>query len=288
MTNNILKFISPLLAPLTLLAVLITCLLDIGVATTTPETDLIKTDKVYLEKAMVTGQGITTDGEYYYTSGSMTALKMTGLAKWKAEDFSLVASRLGVVPEECSESYGSNHVGGISYYNGLIYASVENKGKNHPLVVTYDCETLQVVDVYDMPIEVLPNGIPWCAVDAEKGLLYCSPFRDVEKIAAFDLDTMEFSHYINLTQGITRIQGGEVYAGKLYLSIDNKDNTDSVYTVDVNTGDTQLLFDRTLPGVAGNESEGMTVYPMADGSLYHIIDYDKAVGIYIRHYAVCE
>lgn len=284
MKNVILKLLSPAWAVITVIAMALTFVIDCGKATTTPNTELIKVDQIYLEKALVAGQGITTDGEYYYTSGAMTALKVTGLAKWKAEDFSLVEAKYGVVPQQCSDSYGSNHVGGISYYNGLIYASVENKGKDHPLVVTYDCDTLEVVDIYDMPIEVLPNGIPWCAVDAEKGLLYCSPFRDVEKIAAFDLDTMEFSHYINLTKGITRIQGGEVYDGKLYLSIDNEDNTDSVYAVDVNTGDTVLLFDRTLPGLGGNEAEGMTVYPMADGSLFHIIDYDKAVGIYIRHY----
>lgn len=284
MKDSILKILSPLWTAVTIFAMVITCILDCGEATTAPNTALVDTDRVYLEKAMVTGQGITTDGEYYYTSGSMTALKMTGLAKWKAEDFSLVTSKLGVVPQECSENYGSNHVGGISYYNGLIYAGVENKGKDHPLVITYDCETLEAVNIYHMPNDILPNGIPWCAVDKENGLLYCSPFRDVEKIAAFKLDTMEFSHYINLSQGISRIQGGEVYGGKLYLSIDNEDNTDAVYSIDVKTGDTQLIFERTLPGLAGNEAEGMTVYPMADGSLYHIIDYDKAVGIYIRHY----
>lgn len=285
MNNSILKLLSPLWAVITVIAMALTFVIDLGEASTSPDTELIGVNQVYLEKALVTGQGITTDGEYYYTSGAMTALKVTGLAKWKVEDFSLVESKYGVVPQQCSDSYGSNHVGGISYYNGLIYASVENKGKDHPLVITYDCETLEAVNIYDMPIEVLPNGIPWCAVDAQNRFLYCSPFRDVDKIAAFNLDTMEFSHYINLSQGITRIQGGEVYNGKLYLSIDNEDNTDSVYAIDVSTGDTQLLFDRTLPGLAGNESEGMTVYPMADGSLYHIIDYDKAVGIYLRHYA---
>lgn len=270
---------------ITSVCLLITTIVGIGVPSTSPKTELVSTDQLLLEKALISGQGITTDGEYYYTSGSMTALRATGLAKWKADDFSLVTSRHGVIPDEYSEKYSSNHVGGISYYNGLIYASVENKGKDHPLVITYDCETLKEVKVYEMPVDVLPNGIPWCAVDAENGYLYCSPFRDVTKIAAFEIETMSFSHYIELSEKITRIQGGEVYNNCLYLSSDSGENTDTVYCIDVLSGDTRVLFERTLPGLVGNEAEGMTVYPMEDGSLYHIIDYDKTVGISIRHYA---
>ncbi len=281
------QVLSKVWALITAICMILTGFIDFGEATVTPSTlEIVKTDKVLLEKAMYTGQGITTDGEYYYTSGSMTALKMTGLAKWKADDFTLEMSNLDVIPKEYKDKYESNHVGGISYYNGLIYAGVENKGKDHPLVVTYDCETLEKVSVYEISNEILPNGIPWCAVDADNGYLYCSPFRDVEKIAAFDIDTMQFSHYIVLSQGITRIQGGEVYQGKLYLSSDNGENTDTVYTVDVISGDTQVFCERTAPGLAGNEAEDMTVFPMSDGSFVHIIDYDKTVGIYIRHYGV--
>ncbi len=271
---------------LTSICLLITTVVGgFGTPSTSPKTQLIDTDQLLLEKAIISGQGITTDGEYYYTSGSMTAFNATGLAKWKADDFSPVLSKFGVIPKEYADKYSSNHVGGISYYNGLIYAAVENKGKTQPLVVTYDCETLEYVNVYEISNEILPNGIPWCAVDAQNGYLYCSPFRDVTKIAAFDLETMVFSHYIELSEEITHIQGGEVYENLLYLSCDDGDKTDTVRCVNVFTGETTLLFERTLPGLAGNEAEGMTVYPMADGSLYHIIDYDKTVGIYIRHYA---
>lgn len=267
------------------LCMLISTVLGVGTTSTSPKTTLVDTDKLYLEQALIAGQGITTDGEYYYTSGSMTALNATGLAKWNADDFSPVTSRTGVIPDECVEKYSSNHVGGISYYGGLVYAAVENKGKDHPLVITYDCDTLTAVDVYEMPGDILPNGIPWCAVDAQNGYLYCSPFRNVTKIIAFDLETMSFSHYIELSEEITSVQGGEVYENALYLSCDNGDNTDTVYSIDVFSGETHVLFERTLPGLAGNEAEGMTVYPMADGSLYHIIDYDKTVSISIRHYA---
>lgn len=272
---------------ITIIAMILTTVLGIGPVTTEPTSiELVKTDRLLLEKAMYSGQGITTDGEYYYTSGTITAMDITGLAKWNAEDFSLVDSRLGVIPNEYKENYEFNHVGGISYYDGLIYAAVENKKRDRTLVVTYDCETLDAVSVNEVKDEYLTDGIPWCAVDGDNGYVYCSPFRNVEKIVAFDIDTMEFSHYIELSEAVTRIQGGEVYDGKIYLSSDNGENTDTVYCVDVENGETQTVCERTVPGLAGNEAEGMTVFPMSDGSLMHILDYDKAVGIYIRHYAM--
>ncbi len=274
--------------PVVLLGLVVTAIVGHGTAEASPSVQLVNTDRVILEKAMYTGQGITTDGEYYYTSGSMTAVNMTGLAKWSADDFKIVTKRLGVIPDEYTEKYDSNHVGGISYYNGLIYASVENSSKDHPLVITYDCETLKAVDVYELPVDILPNGIPWCAVDGTNGYLYCSPFRNVEKIAAFDLKTMTFDHYIELSEEVTRIQGGEVYGNTLYLSSDNGENTDTVCCVDVFSGNVSVLCERTVPGLNGNEAEGLTVCPMPDGSLIHVIDYDRVVGIYIRHYAVAE
>lgn len=272
----------------TALCMVITFIVGFGTPTASSTVELVDTDKLLLEKAMYAGQGITTDGEYYYTSGAMTAVNMTGIAKWNADDFTLVSKRLGVIPKEYREKYDSNHIGGIGYYNGLIYASCENSSKDHPLVITYDCETLETVSVYELSTEVLPNGIPWCAVDADNGYLYCSPFRDVEKIAAYKLDTMEFDHYIYLTQGVTRIQGGDVYDGKLYLSSDNGENTDTIFCVDVFDGETTLLCERTIPGLNGNEAEGMTVYPMDNGSFLHVIDYDRVVGIYIRHYSIAD
>lgn len=274
--------------PVVILGLIVTSIVGIGTPEASPNVSLEKTDRVILEKAMYTGQGITTDGEYYYTSGTMTAVDMTGLAKWDAKNFKMVSSKLGVIPDEYREKYDSNHVGGISYYNGLIYASVENAPDDHPLVITYDCDNFDVVNVYELPVDVLPNGIPWCAVDGKNGFLYCSPFRNVTKIAKFNLDTMTFAGYIELTKEITRIQGGEVYNDKLYLSSDNGENTDSVITVDVFTGKTETYCTRTLPGMRGNEAEGMTVYPMEDGTLLHFLDYDRLIGIYVRHYSVAE
>ena len=99
---------------------------------------------------------------------------------------------------------------------------------------------------------------------------------------------MEFSHIIELSETVYRIQGGEVYDGILYLSNDDKTGDDKILTVDVATGEVNTLCSRSLPSLAGNEAEGVTVFPMDDGTLIHVLDYDKTVGVYVRHYKLTE
>ena len=279
-------FFESLWAFLVAFCMIFTGVMDYGTASSTKEVELVKEEKMVLDAAMYSGQGITTDGEYYYTSGSLTAFGVAGLAKWDAETFEQVAVNTKAIPEKYVDAHDSDHIGGISYYNGKIYGAVENKAEDFSLVITYDTQTLQPVDSYKMPNEYLPDGIPWCAVDADNGYLYCSPFNEVDYIVACDLETMEFSHIIELSETVYRIQGGEVYEGLLYLSNDDESNSDKIYTVDISTGEVKRLCTRTLPAAAGNEAEGLTVYPMEDGSLIHVLDYDKTIGVYVRHYKV--
>lgn len=279
-------FFESLWAFLVAFCMIFTGIMDYGTASSTKEVELVKEEKMVLDAAMYAGQGITTDGEYYYTSGSLTAFGVAGLAKWDTETFEQVAVNTKAIPEKYVNAHDSDHIGGISYYDGKIYAAVENEAEDFSLVITYDTETLQPVDSYKMPNEYLPDGIPWCAVDADNGYLYCSPFNDVDYIVACDLETMEFSHIIELSETVYRIQGGEVYEGVLYLSNDDESNRDKILTADISTGEVKRLCTRTLPSVAGNEAEGLTVCPMEDGSFIHVLDYDKTVGVYVRHYKV--
>lgn len=282
-------FFEALMALLTAVCMLFTGFMDYGTATSSSNVELIREDKLVFDQAVIAGQGITTDGEYYYTSGSLTGLGLAGLAKWDAETMELIVKNTDPIPEYYKDLYGSDHVGGISYYDGKIYAAVENKAEDFPLIVTYDAETLEELEIFKLPKENLPDGIPWCAVDADNGYLYCSPFNETDYILAFHLDTMEFSHIIGLNKTIYRIQGGEVYEGVLYLSYDvANSNNDKVLTVDIGTGEVNSLCTRSLPSAAGNEAEGLTVFPMEDGSLIHVLDYDKTVGVYVRHYKVIE
>lgn len=277
-----------ILSALLSFCMLFTGFMDYGTPKDSANVELVKEDKLVFLDAFASGQGVTTDGEYYYTSGSITAFGLTSIAKWDAETMELIKKNDNPIPEEYINNFACDHVGGISYYDGKIYAAVENESEDVNLIITYDCETLEAVDCYVVRTDLLVDGIPWCAVDADNGYLYCSPFNETDYIIACDLETMEFSHIIELSETVYRIQGGEVYDGVLYLSNDAESGDDRILTVDIATGEVDTLCKRSLPSLAGNEAEGLTIYPMDDGTFIHVLDYDKTVGVYVRHYKLAE
>ena len=266
------------------LPVLLITVLTTPKAQDTETADHISSNLLILFDALMMGQGITTDGEYFYTSGSLTGLGTSGLAKWDMDGF-VVEADYTAMPKDYRENLNLNHLGGMSYYDGKLYIAVEDSEDANPYLMTFSAENLKFLEAYEMPQELLEGSFPWCAVDAENGYIYCSQFDDVNEIFVFDLETIEYSHSIKLSEQITRIQGGEVYEDKLYLSYDAKEgNTDYILTVDIKTGEVKTLCERNIPAKCGNEAEGVTVYPMEDGSLIHVLDYDKAVGVYTRSY----
>jgi len=254
-----------------------------GPATASSNVKLIKTDRFCLEKALYFSQGVTTDGNYYYSSGSVGKSGIYGLAKLSLDGCEDVIVKLNAIPKSYQDTYGCNHIGGISYYDGKIYAAVENSTHSDPSIMVYNADTLDFIHAYQIPLE--DNHMPWCAADADREYLYFSTFDDVTTVYALNIHDMTYSHELSLTQTLHRVQGGEVYNGKIYLSTDNPDSsTEAVYSVNVLTGETLLEFERTVSRI-DNEAEGMTVYPLADGSLFHILDYDTIVGVNLRHYS---
>lgn len=270
---------------------LLITLLTSPVAQSTETAELVSKDTFVFEKALLMGQGIATDGEYYYTSGAIAALDLTALAKFTVEDMEIVDSNVNPLPEECSNR-GDDHIGGISVYNGKIYASVEDSDDYiYPCIVVFDCETLEPTgEVYDLPKDIFDDGVPWCAVDSETGYLYTSKWTDIEKIYVYDINnSMNFVKEITLS-GITpihRIQGGEFYNGKLYLSNDIEDdgNNKNILSVDIESGKVEIAAVRDIGG-DNIEAEGLTFYQSEDGSVMHVLDYNKVIGIFVHHYKV--
>lgn len=269
--------------------ILLSGVINGGDISCSPSAELIRTEQFTLDEALLMSQGITTDGEYFYTSGSIAALDLVGMAKWTADDFEKVIYNHSAIPKEIKEKYNSDHIGGISYYNGKIYAATEDDTDTYNLILIYDAETLEFTgEYYDLGTEYLDDGIPYCAVDGENGYLYTSQFHETDCILAYNLDDMSFSHKIMLSEPIDRIQGAEYYDGLLYMSYDVEDSaTEKVQTVDVKTGKVRTLFERTVSG-RDHEAEGLTVYPMNDGSFIHIADYDKLISVSIRHYSLVK
>ncbi|MBQ3006717.1 MAG: hypothetical protein IJD78_04050 [Clostridia bacterium] len=271
------------------LPLLLITLLTTPAASSTESAQLVSENAFVFEKALLMGQGIATDGEYYYTSGAITALKLTALAKFTFEDMEIVDSHINPLPDECTER-GNDHIGGISVYNGKIYASVEDSEDYlSPCIVVFDCETLEPTgEIYDLPNDIFDDGVPWCAVDGETGMLYASKWTDINSVYVYDIaNSMSFVKEIKLSETIHRIQGGEFYKGKLYLSHDIEDNGNfkNILGVDINTGAVEVAAIRDVGG-DNIEAEGLTFYPADDGSVMHVLDYNKVIGIFVRHYKV--
>ena len=272
------------------LPVLLITVLTTPKAQDTETTDHISSNLFILFDALMMGQGITTDGEYYYVSGSITALNLTSLVKISADDMEKVDKSINPLPEKCKKR-GNNHIGGISWYNGKIYAPVEGGDECYACIVAFDCETLEATgEIYDLPNELYDDGVPWCAVDTKTGYLYASKWNDIETIYVYDInDSMKPVKEIDLKgiEKIHRIQGGEFYEGKLYLSEDSKNNgtMKNILEVNVNSGEVRVAAQRDVGG-ENIEAEGITFRESEDGSVMHVLDYNKAVGIIIRNYKV--
>ncbi len=259
-------------------------------AVSTESAELVGTDTFIMENALIMGQGITTDGEYFYTSGTVTAVNVTALAKYDAQTMELVCKSINPLPSEC-KSRGNNHIGGISWYNGKIYAPVEGGDEVAACIAVFDAETLKATgEVYDLPASDFPDGVPWCAVDGETGYLYASVWAQTKKIHVYDVNnSMQYVKTIELSEPVKRIQGGEFYDGTLYLSKDNNDKGEirDILSVNVSTGEVALAAERNVGGDRDRvEAEGMTFTEGESGPVLHVLDYNRTIGIFIHHYDV--
>lgn len=281
------SFISQIRYLLTI-PLLIFTLITTPAASSTESAELLGTRTFVFDQALLMGQGITTDGEYFYTSGSLAAVNITALAKLTVNGMKTVKTNNNPLPEACRKR-GNNHIGGISYYNGKIYAPVEGGEEVYACIVVYDAETLQPTgEIYDLPNELYPDGVPWCAVDKETGYLYASVWDDAKVIRVYDVnDSMKHVRDIELTGIgiIDRIQGGEFYNGTLYLSYDIKHNGNikKIMSVDIETGEVKLVAERDV-GSENVEAEGMTFTEGEDGPVLHVLDYNKAIGVFVHRY----
>ncbi len=259
-------------------------------AGSTESSQLIRDEAFVLLDAYYMGQGITNDGTYYYTSGAITALKLAAIAKYDMKTMKLVDKNTKPLPNSL-KNRGNDHIGGISYYNGKIYAAVEDsKDYKYPCIVVFDAATLDYVTHYDLNPRRFPDGIPWLAVNPDTGMVYTSAWSHTKVIEQYQISAvMAHVREIDLSGlgELDRIQGGEFYDGYLYLSGDNRDTgkIKNVYKANVDTGYVSLAFTRDV-GKSDSEAEDMTAFLTDDGAIFHVLDYNKLLGVYIRSYAV--
>ncbi|MCQ2484712.1 MAG: hypothetical protein MJ168_05195 [Clostridia bacterium] len=239
--------------------------------------------KVVGLESLERAQGVTTDGEAWYFSGKSSITKIA------FDNQTVLAYNYKAIPKELKDNYGSAHIGGISCYNGRIYAPIEDSKKwQHPIVAVYDAQTLEFKEYHEISKDILTRGMSWLSCDAENGLIYSSHSKTADVIYCFDIETFEFVKEIKLSEPVQKIQGGDVYKGLLYVG--TNDDTRAVYTIDVKTGAVVKIFDRIMyqPKLIdnfGGEGEDVTVCPMADGTLIHALDIGTLfIDANLRHY----
>ena len=203
-------------------------------------------------------QGITTDGESFYFSSKNT------LIKTQADKKTLITADYSAIPDELKARFNTKHIGGISYYDGKIYAGMEDsKVFEHPLVGVFDAGTLELIEYYPLDDRdeegnlLVKKGVPWVAVNPEDGYLYAAENNRTPGVIYFyDVnDGMRKAGEIRLSGGISMIQGAEFSGRNLLLA--TNDDTQAVYSLDTVTLGSKKILDRNL--TAGSEGEGMTV-----------------------------
>lgn len=242
-------------------------------------TDTAKTNIVGVG-AYFRSQGITTDGETLFFSSKTTLIQTKSDAK------TVINANYSAIPDELAEKYGIKHIGGLSYYNGFIYAGLEDsKVWDYPIVGVYDAGTLELVDYYILDCETVTRGLPWVCVNPENGLLYCTDHsKQPTKLLVYDTaDRMKPAGEIPLSQTVAAIQGAEFYGGIIYAA--SNDETQAIYTINPSDGRAEKLTDRCLTQFS--EGEGMTI--MIKGGKPVIIAMDMGplfINAFVREYDI--
>lgn len=245
----------------------------------------VSKDNVLLIGAAERSQGITTDGKYYYFSSKW------GLTKSELDGKTCVKSNPLAIPKKLKDEYGLAHIGGISYSkaDNCIYAGLEDsKVWEYPVVAVYDADTLKFTGRYYILDKALhTRGLPWVAVDNDRGLLITLDHsKKANELIFYDIaDNMKYVGSVKLSETVRSIQGAEMYRGMLYAA--TNDDTQAVYKIDPKSGEVSKYFDRNL--TKGSEGEGITVLETADGAVFHAIDMGPLfINAFIRHYAPIE
>lgn len=241
-------------------------------------TDCVKTNVVGIG-AYFRSQGLTTDGETLYFSSKTTLIRTEKDAK------ELVNANYFAIPDELKE-LGIKHIGGLSYYNGKIYAGLEDsKVWDYPIVGVFNAETLELEKYYILDAEKITRGLPWVCVDSETGYLYCTDHsKNPTVLLVYDTaEEMNFVKEVKLESSPYAIQGAEIYNGFIYAA--TNDGTQAIYRIDPEIGAVEKVLDRNL--TSGSEGEGMTFITKDGKALIVAMDMGPLfINAFVRDYNI--
>jgi hypothetical protein len=250
-----------------------------------------------LMTALDRGQGVSTDGTYYYFSGTYSLDKAT------VNGINDVTTNQAAIPSQLAATYGSNHIGDNDYYGGYVITGIED-GSNyqHPLLALFNASNLSYTGRYvQLPLNLMPGGVPWVAVDAAAGLVYTAPWNQdaaagTDHLVVYSLQdlltlppgaALPVLRTVKLSQPLSRIQGAKMWRGQLWASADLSGDK-SVWTIDPDTGATAWQFAQDVQ--PNDEVEGLVALDLgASGGQLHILNVGsgwKSIFLYFQHYAL--
>lgn len=216
--------------------------------------------------AELRSQGMATDGHDMFFSWQL------GLMRTSADPLSLLAINPYAIPVDLVVD-GSNHIGDIDYYDGKIYAPIEDGDRYlRPYIALYDAKTLLYTGVrYALPQTLLVEGVPWVAVDPGRQHIYTAEWNNTKVLNVHSLTDLHVIRTVTLSETVGRIQGAKMLDGLLYGAEDNG-NLKSIIAIDPDTGRVTHVFDRKL--VPGTEAEGLSFSKTAAGTVMHTLEVD--------------
>ena len=244
--------------------------------------ELVNTYSYNYNKGMSFGQGIATDGKYFYGFGAIKVVGYNSITKIDAKTGKIVDMNEMCIPKGLMRK-GYSHLGDGCYYKGKLYIGCEDNGFKSPAVMIYDAETLDFIECREIPAECRGDAhLPWCTVCDD--ILYFCSFSYVTEIKMLDINKdFAYCGSIPIDTMLHCVQGGDIVDGILYLSSDDGDRYKPTYTIDLATGKTEVFCMRDS-GSKMTEAEGLTVYPFEDGTNFHYVDCTMKVNI--RNYNV--
>lgn len=178
-------------------------------------------------------QGVTSDGEFYYVSGSKALYKYDKSGK-------LLQSN-----ENPFEGYPipANHIGGIDIFNGEIFVSAENfadgVGKDIQIAI-HDANTLKLKRAFSFEPSSGQQEVSGICVDTDKRIVWMVSWVGEESgryIYGYSLDTGKYLRKVHLQPVPQWIQGIHYWKGQLFVTADDgtadDDEPDNLYRVDV-------------------------------------------------------
>lgn len=225
--------------------------------------DTAKTTYQLAKSVEVKGrQGVASEGDYYYVSGS------TNLVKYD-KDWNVVLEN----EDPFSKGYERevNHIGDIDVYNNEIYCGVElfldGVAKNIQIAV-YDAETLELKRAFPFNEESGQTECSGIAVNPDNGTVWMCSWDGGQSgnyLYKYKLDNGDYLGKVHVHPVPQWVQGIAYYNGAYYITADDGDadnnEPDHVYKTVIGDDATEctVLEEKILDDVTRQgEIEGLT------------------------------